>query len=221
VRTKAVSLLLAVAILAASFSRASAKGDDAEQRARARYRAGMVHYGLGEYDAAIGEFKAAYEISQAPRLLYNIAQTYRLKNDYAEAATFYSNYLRFVPDAPNRAEVEQLIADMQKKQRDLEAQQQAEDERKQREENAAKVAAAAKLAEELRAARTERSLVTPPLLDQPQLVAPKRPVYKKWWFWTVVGGVVVASTAAALAATVGDRGVLPSGNLGTIDARHP
>jgi tetratricopeptide (TPR) repeat protein len=216
-------LVVAVAILAASFSRASAKGDDAEQRARARYKAAMVHYGLGEYDAAISEFKAAYEISQAPRLLYNIAQTYRLKSSYAEAATFYSNYLRFVPDAPNRAEVERLIADMQKAQRDLEAHEQAEDERKQREENAARVAAAAKLAEELRAARADRALlIPPPIVEPPQIVlAPKRPIYKKWWFWTTVGGVVVAGTAAALAATVGNRGVLPSGNLGTIDARHP
>lgn len=80
------------------------------EEARSRYELGIKHYNLGEFGAAIAEFKAAYELSGEPDLLFNIAQAYRLKEDYKEALFFYDSYLRLRPDAANRADVESRIA---------------------------------------------------------------------------------------------------------------
>ena len=53
------------------------------------------------------EFKLAYARSQAPGLLFNLAQASRLNKDYEQALHFYRTYLRVRPDAPNRDDVEQ------------------------------------------------------------------------------------------------------------------
>ena len=75
---------------------------------------GNKHFELAEYDAAITDFKEAFRISDEPGFLYNIAQAYRLKKDCREAATFYKNYLRRVPKAPNAAKIRERIAEMDK-----------------------------------------------------------------------------------------------------------
>jgi tetratricopeptide (TPR) repeat protein len=73
---------------------------------------GMNHYNLGEFDEAVTEFKAAYALTSEPGLLFNIAQAYRLKEDYKQALYFYKTYLRLVPDAANRADVERWIREL-------------------------------------------------------------------------------------------------------------
>lgn len=88
--------------------------DEKKAKARSLYEEGLKHYNLGEYDSAIAAFKSAYAISSAPGLLFNIAQSYRLKKDYEEASNFYLTYLRLKPDAPNRSDVEQRIEEMNK-----------------------------------------------------------------------------------------------------------
>lgn len=78
---------------------------------------GGKHYALAEYDAAIADFKEAYRISDEPAFLFNIAQSYRMKNECREAATFYRNYLRRSTDEkgvepPNAAKVRGFITEM-------------------------------------------------------------------------------------------------------------
>jgi tetratricopeptide (TPR) repeat protein len=89
---------------------------DEQKKAEAKrlYEEGLQHYNLGEYDSAISKFKSAYAISSAVGLLFNVAQSYRLKKDWEQASNFYLTYLRLKPDAPNRSDVEQRIAEMQK-----------------------------------------------------------------------------------------------------------
>jgi hypothetical protein len=84
-----------------------------EAQARSLYKKGMTHYELGEFDAAIDEFKRAYALTSAPGLLFNIAQVQRHKKDAVQALFFYRMYLRTLPAAPNRADVEALIAETQ------------------------------------------------------------------------------------------------------------
>ena len=74
----------------------------------------MTHYELGQFDDAIDDFKRAYELTSAPGLFFNLAQVYRMKKDAEQALYFYSTYLRLVPDATNRADVEALIVENQK-----------------------------------------------------------------------------------------------------------
>ncbi|HEY5947859.1 MAG TPA: tetratricopeptide repeat protein [Kofleriaceae bacterium] len=87
--------------------------DQKKAEAKALYEKGLSHYNLGEFDLAIEAFRKAYAISQAPGLLFNIAQSFRLKKDYEQASYFYTTYLRLKPDAPNRADVEARLQEMQ------------------------------------------------------------------------------------------------------------
>jgi tetratricopeptide (TPR) repeat protein len=70
------------------------------------------HYDLAEYDDAIELLKEAYRLSEAPGLLFNIAQAYRKKGDCDQALLFYQNYLRVRPEARDRTEVEARISQM-------------------------------------------------------------------------------------------------------------
>jgi len=82
--------------------------------AREHYERGLAKYNLADFDAAIAEFKQSYELSKAPRLLFNIAQAYRLKKDYESALYFYGTYLRAEPNPPNREDVEEKIDEMKR-----------------------------------------------------------------------------------------------------------
>src|SRR3954468_960022 len=82
--------------------------------ARDHYERGLAKYNLAEFDAAIVEFKQSYELSKAPRLLFNIAQAYRLKKDYESALYFYNTYLRADPNPPNLDDVDAKIDEMKR-----------------------------------------------------------------------------------------------------------
>jgi tetratricopeptide (TPR) repeat protein len=85
-----------------------ARADDA-MSAREHYQKGTSYYDLGRYPEAIKEFEAAYEIKNDPALLYNLAQSNRLAGNSEQALHFYRTYLRYVPKAANRAEIEDRI----------------------------------------------------------------------------------------------------------------
>ena len=73
VRTAALSLVVAATALAAP-------RDDARalREAKAHFRKGAIHYHAREYEQAIAEYQAAYQLSPLPDLLFNLAQAYRL-----------------------------------------------------------------------------------------------------------------------------------------------
>jgi tetratricopeptide (TPR) repeat protein len=87
---------------------APARAEDAGS-AREHYQKGTSFYDLGRYAEAIKEFEAAYEIKNDPALLYNLAQSHRLAGNSEQALHFYRTYLRYVPNAKNRAEIEDRI----------------------------------------------------------------------------------------------------------------
>src|SRR5437868_15496788 len=96
------------AILAALCAASAVRGEDAD-KAREHYSIGLRAFDLGKYDEAIPEFEEAYRFKDAPGLLYNIAQAYRLSNRPEEAVRYYRTYLARKPDAANRAEAESKI----------------------------------------------------------------------------------------------------------------
>ncbi|HEX4462982.1 MAG TPA: tetratricopeptide repeat protein [Polyangia bacterium] len=106
-----LTLLLAVLL---GTTPAFAAGTDADvAEAKVHYDRGMTHYHLGEFSAAVDEFKAAYGLSQASPLLFNLGQAARLGHQYEQALHFYRTYLRLMPDASNRADVEQRITELE------------------------------------------------------------------------------------------------------------
>jgi hypothetical protein len=82
--------------------------------AQRHYDAAVAHYKAQEYAAAADEFDAAYKLKNDPEWLYNLAQARRLAKQYEQALDAYHQYLAAVPDAENRAAVEQRIAECER-----------------------------------------------------------------------------------------------------------
>jgi hypothetical protein len=108
--------LLALVTASTSARAAAPTGADEALSAEARrhYEEGTKAFNLAEFPRAIAEFKAAYNAKPDPLLLFNIAQAFRLGGDDAQALLFYKSFLRNMPDAPNRKEVEARIRTLDK-----------------------------------------------------------------------------------------------------------
>jgi hypothetical protein len=117
VRTLIGCVLVVLALPARSQPEpANAGAPQLEGKAVALYKEALRHYNLAEYDLAIEGFRSAYLITNAPELLYNIAQAYRLQGagHCTPALQFYRNYLRLAPTSSKRSNVEAVILDMEK-----------------------------------------------------------------------------------------------------------
>ncbi|HEX6835422.1 MAG TPA: tetratricopeptide repeat protein [Polyangia bacterium] len=86
---------------------------DNKEVAKESYSEGKRHYDLGEYDAALNAFKKAYLNYEEPVFLFNIAQCYRALGDRPAAVRSYRAFLRNWPKAPNREQVERIIAELE------------------------------------------------------------------------------------------------------------
>jgi tetratricopeptide (TPR) repeat protein len=78
------------------------------------YEQGVRAYAAGHFDEAIELFKKAYNLSKAPALLFNIAQSYRKKGPKycSEAGSYYEEALLRDPKAPNGIEIRDRILEM-------------------------------------------------------------------------------------------------------------
>jgi tetratricopeptide (TPR) repeat protein len=75
---------------------------------------GTSLYNLGRFSEALTEYEAAYLAVQDPPFLFNIAQCHRKMGDNREALDSYRSYLRVAPAAPNRAEVQKHISELER-----------------------------------------------------------------------------------------------------------
>jgi hypothetical protein len=66
-------------------------GDAAAEAARRHFEEGTKAFNLGEFERAAKEYRAAYNAKADPVFLYNIAQAYRLANDFSDALFFYKS----------------------------------------------------------------------------------------------------------------------------------
>ncbi|HEV8325190.1 MAG TPA: tetratricopeptide repeat protein [Myxococcota bacterium] len=89
---------------------ASGPAEDAKARARGLYLAAEERYRAGDYAAALDLYRAAFAAVPEPTFLFDMAQCYRLAGQPAHALRMYEAYLLVRPDAPNRAEVERIVA---------------------------------------------------------------------------------------------------------------
>jgi len=87
---------------------AQAGGDD--ERAREVYTLGKLAAEEGRWEDAEGYFERAYELSDRPEMLYNIAVAREHMGARDEAIETFEAYLRARPDAPNRPGVEERIS---------------------------------------------------------------------------------------------------------------
>ncbi len=163
--------------------------EEKESAARARFGEATKQYNLGQFDQALKEYKAVYELKPHPGLLFNIAQCYRQLEEYPTAAFYYRRYRDEAHLGGADAQlVNALIAEVEAKQ--------AQRDTRQRELEIAR--AAAKLAGDKVAfkAATEKLAAE----AQPKAAAVIGPmprdgrdtIFAKWWFWAAAGVVVTS-----------------------------
>ncbi len=217
---------------------AKTKKQQKEQKEEAQrlYSEGTKAYNLGDFAKAIENYKAAYNVLPEPVFLYNIAQSYRLANDLPQAVFFYKSFLRNMPDAPNRAEVEARVKEI-------------EDQIARLRQTTTSppndtVAPGEKPQKPTGTARGTTTTTPPDETGDPVIVGPDKvaegsdtgienqtaptdvdltarsdggsakPIYKKWWFWAGIGAVA-AGTAAVVVMSSGGGGVsVPDSHFG-------
>jgi tetratricopeptide (TPR) repeat protein len=113
--TFAVAVLLLLgspAFAAAPAANANANGNgNAVDKARASFHQGVLLYNEGSFEAALAEFRKAYQLNPNYRLLYNIAQTYFDLHDYVSASKALTQYAQqggAEISAERRAQVREL-----------------------------------------------------------------------------------------------------------------
>lgn len=207
VRQPGLVFIMSFMVLGAGVRRVRAD-DQADAQARKLYDEGQTQYAIGEFGQAIAAYKKAFALSKRPTLLFNIAQAYRLSKDFEQARFFYESFLREMPAAPNRADVEQRVKEMDEA-----------------------------LAKQAQAARPPNDSVPPggvpmakiPSPDKVAAASPpagadplahtdpsssSRPIYKKWWFWAGVGAVAVGAAVTVVALSSGGTASAPGTDLG-------
>lgn len=180
----------AIVIALVSVSTALAQTRDNKQLAKELYVEGTRLYDLNDYGKALESFKKAYLSFEEPSLLFNIAQCQRQLGQKDEAIKTYRSFLRKLPNASNRAEVQRLITKLEEA---LENERQANRMPPQGvDPKPEPVVAPAPVA----APPTPAVATTEPVAAVDHAVKPK-PIYKKWWLWTIVGVVVVGGAVGA------------------------
>ena len=76
---------------------------------KARYERAVALYTSGQYDRAIEEFQAVYELKQAPILLFNIAQAQRKAKQYKNAVDMYTRFIASNPKEEMKTEAEKYL----------------------------------------------------------------------------------------------------------------
>lgn len=71
---------------------------------------GRTSYSRGDFEGAIEDFRAAFDIRPDADPLYNIAKSYEKMARYDDALDFYQQYLELAPNAADRSDVEAIMA---------------------------------------------------------------------------------------------------------------
>lgn len=113
---KLCAVLLAAGILAAPTAAAGPKEDaEASKRAKVHFAKGTKLYKQARYKDAITEFETAYKLRPHGVLFFNIAQSHEKLGDIALALKNYHEYLRSLPNAEDRGNVEVAMKNLEKR----------------------------------------------------------------------------------------------------------
>jgi tetratricopeptide (TPR) repeat protein len=162
------------------------KGQLAE--ARDLVALGNEAYNAGRFADALRLYENAYRLRPTSKILFNRAQCLRKLEAHERAATLYGEYLLREPEAPNRAEVERLQAELMRQARE---------------------------AAERGNARVLAPLPVTPVAPPPDESRPRW--YQRWYVWVGVGlvvGGVVAGAAAGASRSGGTVTPLPANDYG-------
>lgn len=128
-----------------------------EAAAKEHYKRGRAHHDLGQYDQAAAEYLASYELSRAPKLLFNVAQVYRLGRSKAKAIEYYQQYIALEPRGDLALLSKTLLDELRQTLAEEEAARRAEEARAaEQAERVARAREVERQAEEVRRAEEER-----------------------------------------------------------------
>jgi tetratricopeptide (TPR) repeat protein len=82
------------------------EGDEVSERARQSYDEAAAAYAAGRYREAIRLLLETARLKPSPELSYNVGLAYEAMGDVPQALKYYRDYLRRMPDAQDRTEVE-------------------------------------------------------------------------------------------------------------------
>ncbi len=91
--------------------------EERTQLARKHFTIGREQYEVGAWTEAAREFELGYQYEPQPLFLYNIGQAARRGGDIDKAIDCYRRYLQAAPHAPERAEVERYLRELELEQR--------------------------------------------------------------------------------------------------------
>jgi tetratricopeptide (TPR) repeat protein len=186
-RTLGMSLLVLLCALRAG-------ADEPERRARAHYEAGRALYTLGDYEQALHEFVAGYQLSARPEFLLNAGQALRRLERLDEAEAMFEKYLKETP--PNdakRAQVGELLEELKHHRAEVRPPPPA----------VAPVAPA-----------------PPPFVATPSPLPDRRSFLRRHWWIFPVGAVVLAGAAVGLYFALRPGVDCSATPLGCLDASH-
>lgn len=126
-------------------------------------------YAEKNYDQALTEFDAAYQIDADPRLLLNIGRCHYMADRPREALDVYKQMLKLELPREVREEVLSSIA-----------------------------RTTIRLAEKQQQQPQPMQLAVTSAAPAVPAKEPEKPLYKKGWFWAIIGGVAVAGLAVGL-----------------------
>jgi tetratricopeptide (TPR) repeat protein len=107
---RCLALIQALGVIAVPAARGD-EADPAARKAEARrhFEKGTLRFDEGRFREAISHFEAAYEVTGAPEILYNIGRCHEELGQTAAAVSHYERYLERQGDAADAAEVRERI----------------------------------------------------------------------------------------------------------------
>jgi len=104
-----LALVALVALAALFVAPARAQSEDRE-KAAAYFRQGQAYFQRGDYDRALAEYKAAYQLSKEPTLIFNIGLCHARANRPEEALLAFQRYLELDPNGDVADETREEVA---------------------------------------------------------------------------------------------------------------
>lgn len=101
-RATALAICMALALAPS----AVAQEESAEDRAFRLFQESVEQYRQGRFEVAAELLEEAYGLDADPVLIYNLARAYEGMGDFARSVEAYEQYLRQVPEAPDRGAIE-------------------------------------------------------------------------------------------------------------------
>jgi tetratricopeptide (TPR) repeat protein len=116
---RSLATLGLAAVLALAAAPASAEPDPAARtQAAAHFRQGQAYFQHEDYDRAIAEYQAAFDLSAEPSLIFNIALCYDRSSRPEQALQAFQRYLQLAPEGTvgdeARSDVARLVPIVEK-----------------------------------------------------------------------------------------------------------